>query len=105
MDRYHFVVRGPFGNADLSFIDMADDDEAFYFAYGIIRDLTQGTDHLYAGWLLEITQGTRKVESMAFDNNEDFNHADSVSTSKLDEAYGQHKSRIIHQLQQQAQSE
>jgi hypothetical protein len=103
MMAYDFAVRGPLEDVDLGFLAMADDDEAFYFAYDIIRDLTQPPNDQYAGSETVITQGKRNVDCVRFNIVELPERLDEISKSNDGHAYRQQRRlRIIRQLEQQS---
>lgn len=89
MQAYHFAVRGPFEDTDLGFLAMADDDDAFYFAYNIIRDLTESSNDQYTESKLVITQGERNVDCVPFNIVGLSERPDEISKSDDGPAYRQ----------------
>jgi hypothetical protein len=69
MAGYHFVIRNTLRTEDLGGMDLADDAAAVDFGNGVIRDLMHREATQYAGWTMEITEGSRPVGSVPFRAN------------------------------------
>ena len=71
MPAYHFAVHSAaIGREDLGYLNLANDDEAFYLAQNMVRETMAGADGEYAGAAMVIIEGERHVDRIPFDSDE-----------------------------------
>jgi hypothetical protein len=58
------------GRKDLGYLNLANDDEAFYLAQNIVRETRDGARDQYAGAAMVITEGERQVDRIPLDSDE-----------------------------------
>jgi len=65
---YSFSIRNGDGSDRevLGFIDLLNDDAALAFGNDMVRDMLRDNVDQYAGWMMDIAEGERRVCSVAF---------------------------------------